>query len=81
MSVAAKAALTYFILRLGADSFLVTQRIINCFMLNLARQWIISMELTMRNTSDFAVEDYNEKLFPVMAHKLPTQRSSIIQYM
>jgi len=51
-------------------------------MLNLAHQLDKkNMELTMRNSSGFAIEDYNEKLLTVMAHKLPTQRSSITQYM
>ena len=34
----------------------------------------------MGNSSGLAIEDYNEKLFPVMVHKPPTQRSSLTQY-
>ena len=37
-------------------------------MLNLAGQLIKSMKLTMRNLSRTAIEEYNEKSFPVMEH-------------
>jgi hypothetical protein len=35
----------------------------------------------MRNSSRVAIEEYNEKMLPVMAHKPSTQGSRILQNM